>query len=331
MRILIAALVAAIPWASALAQDPFKIFAVVWRGETEVESGFRDYLTQRGIPFDLTVRNLDLDRGKAPAIVEEIKRARPDLVYTWGTGTTSSIFGKLGTDKPESFVRGVPGVFTLVSYPKAAGIVESLGSTGRPVTGVAFLAPVDAQINAIKAYRPFKKMAVIYDSTASNSRINVSQLREVAPKKDMEVIELPVPLGANGKPDPAALPKLVEEARSKGAELLYMGPDSFLTRHGDKYTSAAIAARLPTFASTQAPLRNSRAMFGLVADYYIIGKLTGLQAERILVEKRNAEDLPVAYLSRYKLWINMDVVHELGVYPPMGMIAIGDFKNSPGG
>ena len=61
---------------------PFEIFAVVWRGETEVEAGFRDYLTQRGIPFKMTVRNLNLDRGRAPAIVEEIKRARPDLVYT---------------------------------------------------------------------------------------------------------------------------------------------------------------------------------------------------------------------------------------------------------
>ena len=99
---------------------PFRIFAVVWRGETEVEQGFRDYLTQRGIPFEMTVRNLNLDRGNAPPIVEEIKRVRPDLVYTWGTGTTSSIVGKLGTDTPESFVRDIPAVFTLVSYPKVA-------------------------------------------------------------------------------------------------------------------------------------------------------------------------------------------------------------------
>ena len=120
---------------------PFRIFAVVWRGETEVEQGFRDYLTQRGIPFEMTVRNLNLDRGNAPPIVEEIKRVRPDLVYTWGTGTTLSIVGKIGTDTPESFVRDIPAVFTLVSYPKVANIVESYESTGRPVTGVAFLAP----------------------------------------------------------------------------------------------------------------------------------------------------------------------------------------------
>ena len=312
------------------ALTPFRIFAVVWRGETEVEQGFRDYLTQRGISFEMTVRNLNLDRGNAPPIVEEIKRVRPDLVYTWGTGTTSSILGKIETDTPESFVRDIPAVFTLVAYPKVASIVESYESTGRPVTGVAFLAPVATQLKTILAYRPFTTMAVIYDRTAGNSRINVAELQETAPKMGINLIELPVPLGANGKPDPATLPRLVEQAREDGAEILYMGPDSFLTRHAKVYTAAAAAAGLPTFAATQAPLKSSRAMFGLVTDYHTLGKLTALQAERILVEKRRPEDLPVARLARYKLWINMDVMLEIGMYPPMDMIAIADFKTSPG-
>ena len=314
-----------------VATSPFRIFAVVWRGETEVEQGFRDYLTQRGIPFDMTVRNLNLDRGNAPPIVEEIKRVRPDLVYTWGTGTTSSIVGKFDTDTPESFVQDIPAVFTLVSYPKAAKIVRSYESTGRSVTGVAFLAPVEVQLKTILAYRPFTTIAVIYDETAGNSRINVAELREVAPRMDINLIEMPVPLGENGKSDPAALPGLVERAKERGAEILYMGPDSFLTRHAEAYTDAAIAAGLPTFASTQAPLKNSRAMFGLVTDYHTLGKLTALQAERILVEKSRPEDLPVARLARYKLWINIDVMREIGMYPPMDMIAIADFKTSPGG
>ena len=310
---------------------PFKIFAVVWRGETEVEEGFRDYLNQRGIPFEMTVRNLNLDRANAGPIVEEIKRARPDLVYTWGTATTSSIVGKLKTDTPESFVRGIPAVFTLVAYPKASKLVESYERTGRGVTGVAFLAPVETQLKTILAYRPFTKIAVIYDRTAGNSRINVAELRQVAPKMDVELLALPVPLLKSGKPDPAALPGLVEQAKRDGAQLLYMGPDSFLTRHAKTYTSAAVAAGLPTFASTQAPLRNSRAMFGLVTDYHTLGKLTALQAERILVEKRRPQDLPLARLSRFKLWINKDVMSEIKMYPPMDMIAIADFKTSPGG
>lgn len=311
--------------------DPYRIIGVVWRGETEVEAGFRDYLNERGIPFTFTLYNLDLDVGNAPAIVEEIKRAQPDLVYTWGTGTTRSIFGQVETEDPGRFVRDIPGVFTLVAYPIQAGIVNNFESPGRSVSGVSFLASVDAQLNTILAYRPFRTLGVIYDATSSNSRISVEQLRSAAPRVGMSLVELPVPLLADsGKPDPAALPDLIWQAAREGVEILYMGPDSFLTRHAEVYTSTAIAAGLPTFAATEAPLRVSRAMFGLVSDYHILGKLTAVQAERILVKGQSAEELPVARLSRYKLWINMDVVHELGVYPPMDMISVASFQNRPG-
>ena len=307
---------------------PFRIFGVVWRGETDVERGFRDYLTQRGIPFEFTLRNLNLDRRNAPPIVEEIKRVRPDLIYTWGTGTTTSIVGKVDTDSPESFVRDIPGVFTVVAYPKAANIVESFERPGRIVTGVRFLAPVESHLHTIRAYRPFRTMAVIYNEGATNSRINVQELLDYAPSLDMEVIPIPVPM-KDGKPDPSTVPDLVNQARDKGAEVLYMGPDAFIVRNADAYTAAAIAAGLPTFSAVQAPLKNSRAMFGLVTDYHTLGKLTALQAERILVGKQAPEELPVARLARYRLWINIDVARELAMYPPMDMIAIADFNTSP--
>ncbi len=306
--------------------DPYRIFGVVWRGETEVEDGFRDYLDQRGIPYEFTVRNLNLDRGNAPGIIEEIRQARPDLVYTWGTGTTTSIVGRAAADDPEQFIRDIPGLFVLVAYPQVTNIVESYENPGRNVTGVAFLAAIESQLNTIQAYRPFQKIAVIYDSTSGNSRTNVAQLTEAAQKMDLDLLVLPIPLNDEDKPNPEVLADLIRQAKNEGAELLYMGPDSFLTRHGKVYTSTAIEVGLPTFASTQAPLKNHRAMFGLVTDYHTLGKLAGVQAERILIDGISPEDLPVARLSRFKLWINNDVVHELGLFPPMSMIPIADFN-----
>ena len=164
-----------------MAAKSYKIFAVVWRGETEVERGFRDYLVQRGIHFEFTLRNLNLNRANAGLVVEEVKRVRPDLIYTWGTAATSSIVGQIRTDTPEAYVRDIPGVFTLVAYPEESEIVESYERTGRGVTGVAFLAPMEAQLKTILAYRPFTRIAVIYDRTERNSHINVAELRQVAP------------------------------------------------------------------------------------------------------------------------------------------------------
>ena len=313
---------------AANANKTYKIFGVVWRGETEVEAGFQEYLNQRGVPYEMTIRNLNLSRANAPGIIEEIKQAKPDLIYTWGTGTTQSILGKLSESESDSLIRDIPGIFVLVAYPVSAEIVNSFEDPGRNVTGVAFLASIEAQIKSILAYRPFKKIAVIYDATSSNSKINVSQLEEIVPQMGLELVVFPIPKTADGKPDPESLPELVQKAKDSGADVLYMGPDSFITRHGDAYTAAAIKAELPTFASTQSPLRNTRAMFGLVSDYHTLGKLAAVQAERILVGGEKPEDLPVARLSRFKFWINIDVARELGLYPPMDLISIADFKQS---
>ena len=310
------------------AEDKFKIFAVVWRGETEVEKGFREYLNQRGIPYEMIIRNLNLDRSNAPPIIEEIKQVKPDLVYTWGTGTTTSIVGRINEEYPQKYVRDIPGIFVLVAYPQAANIIESYEATGRLVTGVAFLASIEAQLNTILAYRSFEKLGVIYDNTSYNSRINIEALRTAVPQAGMELLELPIPLGENEKPDPEALPGLIQQAKSEGVDILYMGPDSFITRHGKIYTEEAIKAGLPTFASTQAPLKNSRAMFGLVTDYHTLGKLAATLAEDILVNEKSSSSLPVRRLSRFKLWINIDVVHEVGIYPPMNMITIAEFKST---
>ncbi len=306
----------------------YKIFGVVWRGETEVEAGFREYLNQRGVPYQMTIRNLNLDRANAPGIIEEIKQVKPDLVYTWGTGTTRSILGKVNESDSDHLVRDIPGIFVLVAYPVSAEIVNSFEYPGRNVTGVAFLASIEAQINSMLAYRPFKKIAVIYDDRSSNSRINVSQLEEIVPQMGLELMVFPIPKKEDGTSDPEVLPELVQKAKDGGADVLYMGPDSFITRHGDAYTAAAMRAGLPTFASTQSPLRNTRAMFGLVSDYHTLGKLAAVQAERILVDGEKPEDLPVARLSRFKLWINIDVASDLGLYPPMNLISIADFKQS---
>lgn len=306
----------------------YKIFGVVWRGESAVEAGFQEYLNQRGVPYEMTIRNLNLSRANAPGIIEEIKQAQPDLVYTWGTGTTQSILGKINESESDHLVRDIPGIFVLVAYPVSAEIINSFEYPGRNVTGVAFLASIEAQLNAMLAYRPFKKMAVIYDSTQNNSRINVSQLEEIAPQMGLELLALPIPKNEDGLSDPETLPGLVQRAKDSGADVLYMGPDSFIFRHREVYTTAAMKAGLPTFASTQAPLRTSRAMFGLVSDYHTLGKLAAVQAERILVDGEKAENLPIARLSRFQYWINIDVASDLGLYPPMNLISIAEFKQS---
>ena len=63
-------------------------------------------------------------------------------------------------------------------------------------------------------------------------------------------------------------------------------------------------------------------MLGFVSRYYLVGKLAGAQAERILVGGERPEDIPVAPLARFALVIRMSVALELGIYPPLGLLRV---------
>ena len=302
--------------------DPYHIYLVVWRGETDVEHGLRAHLYERGIPARYTLRNINQDRGRIPEIVAEIRAAKPDLVHTFGTSATLGVLGPHSDAQPGAHVEGIPGVFSIVAYPIEGKVVEQFDPPGRPVTGTAFLAPIDNQIDAILAYRTIGTLAVVYNSLERNSVINVEALRAGAEARGIALLESPVPLNAAGQPDASRLDELVDDLVRQGAEFLYMGPDSFVTVNSARISTRAAEQGIPTFAGTEANFERSRAMLGLVSRYYLIGKLAGAQAERILVGGEKPEDIPVASLARFALLVRMPVALQLGIYPPMGLLRI---------
>ena len=316
------AAVAQAPAGARTPDDPFHVFLVVWRGETDVEHGFRAHMRERGIPVRYTLRNLEQDRGNVPGIVAEIRSAQPDLVHTFGTSATLGILGARDAADPTAHVQGIPGVFSIVAYPIEANIVESFESTGRPVTGTAFLPPVKKQLDALLQYRSVERLGVVYNPLERNSLINIEELREEAAERGIELLEAPAPLDADGRPDPGRLAEVVNALADDGAEFLYMGPDSFVTRNDVVLTEAAVARGIPVFAGTEASFAGSQAMLGFVSPYYLVGKLAGAQAERILVDGELPEDLPVRSLGRFSLVVRMSVALELGIYPPLNLLRV---------
>jgi len=101
-----------------------------------------------------------------------------------------------------------------------------------------------------------------------------------------------------------------------------MGPDSFVTVNSVEISTSAASHGIPTFAGTEATFGRSQAMLGLVSRYYLIGKLAGAQAERILVGGERPEDIPVASLARFSLLIRMPMALKLETYPPLGLLRI---------
>lgn len=316
----------------------YTIYMCVFRGWTDTDRGFKEYLERRRVPVDLVVRDAGGDASRLAGFAAEIRAARPHLVYCWGTSVALGILGRHDDpNRAAGFVSEVPAIFCNVSRPIDSGLVRDLNPTGTNVTGSTYLVPLDAQLAAIRAYRPFRRFGALYNRLEDNSIQTVRELEAVGPGLGLEIVSREVPLAAaDGLPDQAAVAPLVRELRAAGAELLYIPPDSFLSRRRHDLTEAALEAGLPTFAAAEGTLskaegRVSKAMMGLVNRYYTVGQLTGWQAEQILVKGLEPGSMPTAHLARPSLVIDVDTALSLDMPPPMLTLRVAELVRWPAG
>jgi putative ABC transport system substrate-binding protein len=298
---------------------PLRIYAITFRGMTDVERGFQDYFAARRIPVQITFRDLNRDSARMPGFIEEIRRTRPDLVYTWGTSVTLGVVGAYDAVDPAVHITDIPVVFTLVAAPVLAKIVPDLKSSRRNVTGVYHVAPTEAQIRAMASYRPIKSIGILYTPTEQNSVVVVDEVREVSKRLGFQVIAKPLRLDANKKVTAEGAPEMVRELKAQKVDWLYLPPDSFLgTQTKSVIIPAAMAVGLPTFASTE-QLMETGALTGLISRYHAIGQFTAYKAEQILINKVPPSRIPVETLTRFTLQVRMDVAEQLKMPPPLPM------------
>lgn len=298
---------------------PYRIYAITFRGMTDVETGFQNYFAARRIPVDITFRDLALDASRMPGFLEEIRRLKPDLVYTWGTSVTLGVAGAYDKVDPRTHVTDIPVVFTLVAAPVLAKIVPNLKSSGRNVTGVFHVAPTDAQLRAMSTYRPFKTLGILYTPTEQNSVVVLKEIQRLGQKMGFTVVARPFRLDSGKRATGEGAAELVREIKAAKAQWLYLPPDSFLGTQAQKVViPAATELGLPTFASTE-QLMEAGALAGLVSHYNGIGQFTAYKAEQILVRKVHPRDIPVETLTRFSFQISMSMAERLRLPPPLPM------------
>ena len=229
---LAAALLAADHEASAQQQTrPYRIYAITFRGMTDVEKGFQDYFAARHIPVQITFRDLNRDNSRMAGFVEEIRRTKPDLIYTWGTSVTLGVVGAYDQVDPTQNITDIPVVFTLVAAPVLAKIVRDLKNPGRNVTGVYHVAPTETQIRAMASYRPFKSLGILYTPTEQNSVVVVEEVREVSKRLGFTVVAKPLRLDANKKVTSEGAADMVRDMKLHLERRVALPAARFLPRH----------------------------------------------------------------------------------------------------
>lgn len=308
-------------------QRPFRILMLTFRGETEVERGFKEFFQAADVKAEFIMRDANRDPRNVPGLIADRATLKPDLIYTWGTSVTLGVVGPLGNTDP-AFVHNTPVVFALVAAPVRSGIAKSFESSGRNVTGAVHVVPTDVQMRAMQAYLPFSRIGMLYSTNEQNSVVIVEEARAVAEKMGATVIAQPFHTNAAGLPTSDGVDDLIRQMRAAKVDWLYLLPDTFLGTIYDKVTPTALDMGLPTFAAAELGVREGGALVGLVSRYYSVGQLAASKAIEILVEGKKPEQIPIETLKRFSLIINMRVAKTLGVYPPIAMLNYAEIVTS---
>lgn len=305
---------------------PLRIYAITFRGMTDVEKGFEEFFASRKIPVQISFRDLNRDATRMAGFLDEIRATRPDIIYTWGTSVTLGVLGPYDAVDPAKHITDIPVVFTLVASPTLAKIVPE-GGTRKGVTGVIHVAPVAAQIQAMAAYRPFQKLGVLYTPTERNSVVVLDEIRKIGRERNYDTITRTFRLDAQRKVTAEGAAELVRELKEAGSQWLYLPPDSFLgTLAQDVIIPAAMEVGLPTFASTE-QLMQAGALSGLVSRYHSVGQFTAHKVEQILVGKLAPEAVPIETLKRFSYQIRISVAEKLKLPPPLPMFNYAEILN----
>ena len=316
------------PFAQAEAAPAHKVYLVLWNGCEETCRGFLDYLKASHENIEVIQRDLNKNIDQIPDLMAEIKKQAPDLLVTWGTLATIKILGTGNHDLISQY-GVIPALFMVVSQPVESGLVASLVSQGRNITGVMHLVSLSEQLQLARQVVAFNRLGVIYNPAETNAQAAIDQLREYASLMNFELLERPLPMSGNNQPPVGNIASLVADLADKKADLIYLGPDAFMNANRKTLIDTAAAFSIPVFSASEGAVKHDNALFAFVHRYYTVGQMAGKKAVKILKDKVQAYDIPIEAPQRPLLVVNMTAAQKTGVYPPLFMLKNADLVNIP--
>jgi putative tryptophan/tyrosine transport system substrate-binding protein len=298
---------------------------VTWRGETDVEVGFRDSIRANGWNPRLVTFDAAQDLTKLRVIAANLARTPPDLVYSWGTPATLGLVGPYDLPDP-LFGSKVPHVFALVADPKGVKLVRDMALPERRITGVSHVPGVRIQWQAMSVYRPARRVAMLYNRAEPNSVAVVRDWHALAEREGFAVEALPFPLDDAGRPSLFGVDAAMASMKTRGADWLVLGPDTFLFSNLDAISQAAFMLGLPTFASTESQIApRYPVLAGLISRFVHVGQLAGFKAQQLLSQRSNAPPVPIETLKRFSFVVRVNTAQQLNMPPPMALMEYAEF------
>ena len=267
--------------------------------------GFKEGLAEAGIEATFDEQNAQNDQATATSIATRFAGADLDLVLAIATPSAQAVAASI-TD--------VPVLFTAVTDPVSADLVDSLDTPGANLTGTTDMNPVAEQIALVKRVAPdAQSVGIIYSSGEVNSEIQVELAREAAEQEGLEVVETTVTTTA----------EVLQAAQTLDVDAIYVPTDNTVVSGLDSVLQTAEERQIPVIAGeTESVTNGALVTYGL--DYYELGVQTAQMAAAILTEGADPAAMAVEEQQTPRLVVNPAAAERMGITLPQDLLDEAD-------
>lgn len=259
-----------------------------------VRKGFEDEIKELGIDSNIDYKNSQGDTGTASMIAQKFVVDKKDLIFAIAT---------ISAQSAKQATNDIPLLFSAVTDPVHSQLVNSMENVGGNVTGTSDATPIKKQLSLFKELdSKAKKIAIIYNTSESNSEIQVKKAKEVGKEIGLEII----PVGINNIND---IPQAVNSVVRK-VDGFYTITDNIVASAINLISKTAVKYNKLTVGAEEAHVQGGILMTdGL--SYYELGRQTGRMAKNILVDGKNPKDIPVETLNNTTKIVNTNTLKKL--------------------
>ncbi|MES2212293.1 MAG: ABC transporter substrate-binding protein [Pseudomonadota bacterium] len=270
----------------------------------ETTQGIIDGLASKGyiIGDNLTLRveSAQANAALATQIASKFIHQQPDVVVGVGTPSAQS-FAKAAADHK------VRLIFSSVTDPLSAGLVQSLEAPGYDISGVSNFVPLTPQLKYFLDIQPnLNQLGIIYNPGEINSVAIVKQLEALCPPLNITLVKQTVARTADV---PQAAVKLAAQV-----DAIFISNDNTALSSLQSIIKAAQAQAIPVYVSDTGAV-SLGAIAALGPNQYDIGLQTGRMIARVL-EGDQLSTMPVEFPEKTELYLNVEAADAIGLTIP---------------
>ncbi|AMB99488.1 ABC transporter substrate-binding protein [Aerococcus urinaehominis] len=264
----------------------------------QARQGFEAELADNGYKagdkLELAYSNAQGDQSNLQGITQQFANSQ-DLVLSIATPAAQAM---LNADQ------STPQLFTTVTDPVSAGLVQSIEKPGRNMTGTSDSVDVAKVIDLLLTTKDdIKTIGVIYNSSEVNSEVQYQQAKEYIESKGLKVEQATV---TSTNEVQTAITGLANRV-----DAVYLPTDNTVASSIATIGKVLMETKTPSVAGFDAGVEGALCAYGV--DYEALGRQTAKMALRILEDGQDPANMPVEYSETFTIRVNQEMADALGI------------------